>query len=64
MLTHLTQTVTRLGDREVQRTILRLAALTLPPGITSETSADGVILRGKNLKHRVITDPNLRSFGR
>ncbi len=64
MLTQVTDAVTKVTEREVQRTILRLASLSLPAGVASEATKDGVVLRGKNLKHRVITDPNLRSFGR
>ena len=64
MLSGLTQRVNRLADRQVERATLRLASLSLPPGVTSEATRDGVLLRGKNLKHRVIIDPDLRNFGR
>lgn len=64
MLSGLTQRATRIADAQVERTILRLASMSLPPGVTSEATRDGVILRGKNLKPRVITDPDLRNFGR
>jgi hypothetical protein len=64
MLSGLNQTAERLADAQVQRTILRLASISLPQGVTSEASRVGIILRGRHLKQRVITDPDLRNFGR
>jgi hypothetical protein len=64
MLSSLTQRANRLAEAQVERTILRLASMSLPPGVTSEVTRDGVVLRGKQLKQRVITDPDLRNFGR
>ena len=44
--------------------IERLAQDTPPPGITITRTEDGVVLSGKRLRRRLITDPALRSFGR
>ena len=44
--------------------IERLAQLTPPPGITITRTEAGVVLSGKHLRRRLITDPALRSFGR
>jgi hypothetical protein len=44
--------------------IERLAQLTPPPGITIARTEEGVVLSGKHLRRRLITDPALRSFGR
>jgi hypothetical protein len=64
MLSNLSQTGAKIADAVVRRTILRLASISLPPGVRSEASPDGVILSGRHLKSRVITDPSLRNFGR
>ena len=48
--------------RDVQ--IVRLAQVTPPPGITVARSEDSIVLSGKRLRRRFITDPALRSFGR
>ncbi len=44
--------------------IERLVQVTPPPGITVARSEDGIVLSGKRLRRRFITDPVLRSFGR
>ena len=44
--------------------IARLAQVTPPPGITVARSEDGIVLSGKRLRRRFITDPVFRSFGR
>jgi hypothetical protein len=44
--------------------IERLVQLTPPPGITITRTEEGVVLSGKRLRRRLITDPALRSFGR
>lgn len=44
--------------------IERLERVTPPPGITITRTDDGVVLSGKRLRRRLITDPALRSFGR
>ena len=44
--------------------IERLVQVTPPPGITITRTEDGVVLSGKRLRRRLITDPALRSFGR
>ncbi len=44
--------------------IERLVQVTPPPGITITRTDDGVVLSGKRLRRRLITDPALRSFGR
>lgn len=42
----------------------RLANENPPPGVTVTRSDDGVVLSGKNLRSRLITDATLRNFGR
>lgn len=42
----------------------RLANETPPPGITITRTDEGVVLSGKRLRRRFITDATLRSFGR
>ena len=44
--------------------IERLVQVTPPPGITIIRTEEGVVLSGKGLRRRLITDPTLRSFGR
>ena len=44
--------------------IERLVQVTPLPGITIARSEEGVVLSGKRLRRRLITDPALRSFGR
>jgi hypothetical protein len=44
--------------------IERLVQVTPPPGITITRTEEGVVLSGKRLRRRLITDPALRSFGR
>ena len=44
--------------------IERLVQVTPPPGITITRTEEGAVLSGKRLRHRLITDPALRSFGR
>lgn len=48
----------------VERQIDRLAQTPPPLGVTVEATAGAVILTGKRLRRRLLTDPNLRSFGR
>jgi len=44
--------------------IERLVRVTPLPGITLTRSEEGVVLSGKRLRRRLITDPAVRSFGR
>jgi len=44
--------------------IERLVQVTPLPGITITRTEEGVVLSGKRLRRRLITDPALRSFGR
>jgi len=44
--------------------IERLVQATPLPGITLTRSEEGVVLSGKRLRRRLITDPAVRSFGR
>lgn len=44
--------------------IERLVQVTPLPGITITRTEEGVVLSGKGLRRRLITDPALRSFGR
>lgn len=44
--------------------IERLADTIPPPGITITRTDEGVVLSGKHLRRRLVTDATLRSFGR
>lgn len=64
MLEKLTPAAERAAAKAVERQIDRLAQTPPPPGITAEATDSGVTLIGKNLRRRMLTDPNLRNFGR
>ena len=53
----------RAEQRRVARTE-RLAETAPPPGITVTRTEEGIVLSGKRLRRRFITDVVLRSFGR
>lgn len=42
----------------------RLASVVPPPGVTVTQTDDGVVLSGRRLRRRLVTDAALRSFGR
>lgn len=50
------------ADRLLLRVIARLAARQVPPGVEVKALDDGVQLSGKQLKRRMIDDPDLRNF--
>jgi hypothetical protein len=53
----------RLALRAAQREIARiLAKAEAVPGLTAEAADAGVILSGKNLKARAVSDPNVRDL--
>lgn len=56
--------VGRRGACAVERHTRRLAQLPPPPGVRVEATDDGIALSGKSLRRRMLTDPNLRNFGR
>lgn len=64
MLEELQTAGERRGAEAVVRQIDQLAGTTTPPGVTVEAIDGGVRLTGKGLHRRLITDPNLRNFGR
>lgn len=64
MLEKLTAAVDRLAAEAVEKQINRLAQTQPPPGVTVEATDVGLILTGKNLRRRMLNDPNLRNFGR
>ncbi len=41
-----------------------IAANPLPVGVTAEPIESGILLSGKRLRHRFITDPQLRNYAR
>lgn len=51
-----------LGEMLKRRTIDRLAERPVPPGIWIEASDDGVILAGKRLRRRFVTDARVREL--
>jgi hypothetical protein len=64
MLEKLTPAANQRAVDAVRHQIDRLAQTPTPPGVTAEAANDGVILSGKNLRRRMLTDPSLRNFGR
>jgi hypothetical protein len=64
MLEKLTPAAERRVAAAVKRQIDRLAQMPTPPGVTIETTDSGLTLSGKRLRRRMLTDPNLRNFGR
>ncbi len=51
----------KLAKREIERI---LAKPDLPAGVSMTASDDGVILTGKGLKSRAVTDPAVRDIAR
>ena len=64
MFEKLNAAVERSAADAVSRQITRLATKPKPPGVSAEAGDDGIILSGKRLRRRYITDPNLRNFAR
>jgi hypothetical protein len=64
MLEKLTTAAERRVAIAVKQQIDRLAQTPTPPGVMVEATADGLILSGKQLRRRMLTDPELRNFGR
>jgi hypothetical protein len=54
-----------IGAEAVERTRDRIVAeVTLPSDIDIGPSPNGIVLSGKRLRRRIITDPQLRKFPR
>ena len=53
-----------LGESRVEDICDRLMRAPRPTGVDVERSADGICLVGKNLRRRMLDDPQLRNFGR
>lgn len=53
-----------LGERRVDGVCKQLMHAPRPVGVDVERSADGICLVGKNLRRRMLDDPQLRNFGR
>lgn len=54
-----------IGSDAVERVRDRLIARANPPhGVAIAATAQGIELSGKRLRHRFITDPDLRNFAR
>jgi hypothetical protein len=64
MLEKLTAAAERRAAKAVARQISELVQTPSPPGVTVEVNDDGVTLTGKRLHRRMLTDPQLRNFGR
>jgi hypothetical protein len=64
MLEKLTAAADRLATTAVKQQIDRLAQTPPPPGVTVDANSDGITLSGKRLRRRMLTDPQLRNFGR
>jgi hypothetical protein len=64
MLEKLTTAAERAAAKAVERQIDLLAQTQTPPGVKVVATDDGITLAGKSLRQRMLTDPNLRNFGR
>lgn len=64
MLEKLTVAAERRATSAVTQTINRIAIKPTPPGIAAEPTDGGVILSGKGLRRRMLSNPNLRNFTR
>ncbi len=54
-----------LAERAARRARDRLLARTpTPPGVITEPHPNGILLTGKRLRQRIITDPKLRNLFR
>lgn len=53
-----------LAERRVDGLCDQLMQSPRPAGVNVERSADGICLVGKNLRRRMLDDPQLRNFGR
>lgn len=53
-----------LGERRVDGLCDQLMQAPRPAGVDVERRGDGVCLIGKNLRRRMLDDPQLRNFGR
>ena len=53
-----------LGERRVEGLCDQLMHVPRPAGVDVERSGDGICLVGKNLRRRMLNDPQLRNFGR
>jgi hypothetical protein len=53
-----------LAERRADDISERLMRAPRPAGVNVERSGDGICLVGKNLRRRMLDDPQLRNFGR
>lgn len=53
-----------LGERRVDALCQQLMHAPRPAGVDVERSSDGICLVGKNLRRRMLYDPQIRNFGR
>lgn len=53
-----------LGERRADDIRDQLMQAPRPVGVELERSGDGICLIGKNLRRRMVDDPQLRNFGR
>ena len=53
-----------LAERRVDDICDRLMQSPRPAGVNGERRGDGICLVGKNLRRRMLYDPQLRNFGR
>ena len=53
-----------LGERRVDGLCQQLMQARRPARVDVERSGDGICLIGKNLRRRMLDDPQLRNFGR
>jgi hypothetical protein len=64
MLEKLTPAAQHRAATAVANQIDRLAQMPALPGVTVEATDSGITLSGKHLRRRMLTDPDLRNFGR
>lgn len=53
-----------LGESRVEDICDQLMQVPRPAGVDVERSGNGICLVGKNLRRRMLYDPQLRNFGR
>ena len=61
LLGHAKRLALQLVGREIERI---LAKGDLPKDVTAEATPEGVVLSGKKLKRRAVTDPRVRDVAR
>lgn len=62
MFERLTEAADHIADRALVRIIRRMAARVPPKGVELESLPDGIVLKGRRLKRRMIDNAMIRNF--